>query len=133
MLQSIQALKKVTLSVQAGSEAMNFSLTPSSVTIEFIYGVASDGFSPFEVALGDKVSGDRLSFSVSNSEVADFFGNLFPGLRQKLGIHLLPEMLFLQVDVNSVAAADNREVVQALAGSLAHGGCGGGSCDCGCS
>lgn len=133
MPQSIQALKKITLSVQAGSEAMNFSLTPSSVIIEFIYGVASDGLTPFEVALGDKVSGDLLNLSVSNSEAADYFGNLFPVVRQKLGIHLLPEVLFLQVEVNSVTVADNREVVQALAGSLAHGGCGGGSCDCGCS
>lgn len=135
MSQSIQALKKVTLSVQAGTEAAGFGLTPSPAKMTFIYAVASDGLSPFEVALGEKSSGDQLSFSLSGSEVVEFFGNLFPVLRQTIGLHLLPENLFLHIEILSVADPENREVVQALAGSLAHGGCGGGggSCDCGCS
>lgn len=133
MSQSIQPLKKVTLSVQAGIDSDRSSLTPSPVDVAFIYGIASDGLSPFEVTIGDKRSGDCINFSVSSVEASEFFGNLFLVLRQNIGLHLLPETLFLQMEIHSVTDADSREVVQALAGSLAHGGCGGGSCDCGCS
>ena len=129
---TIQPLKKVTLAVQAGGARGSFSLTPAPVTLDFIYGVGSDGLSSFEVALGERSPGEVVSFSVLNTDAADFFGNLYLPLRQTIGLHLPPTTLFLQLEIKAVEDADNREVVKALAGSLSHS-CGGGSCDCGCS
>jgi hypothetical protein len=65
-------------------------------------------------------------------EGPEFFGHLFGPLRQVFSLQTLPETMWLQVEVTSVADADNREVVKALATAAGHAGCGGG-CDCGCS
>jgi len=128
--QTVQSLKKVTLFLQAGSKADTFSLTPSPVSFEFIYGIAREGLTAFEVTINNKHPGDITSLTVLATEAQVFFGNLFMPLRQTLSLHLLPEKIFLQVEVVSVVDADNREVVKSLADSLGHG-CGGGTCDCG--
>lgn len=131
MSQTIQPLKKVTLSLQAGSKVEDFTLTPSPISFEFIYGVARDGLSSFEAIINNKPPGEIINLTVLSTEAQDFFGNLFIPLRQTLGLHLLPVKIFLHIEVISVVDADNREVVKSLAESLGHG-CGGGTCDCGC-
>jgi len=131
MKASIQLLKKVTLSLRAGSKPEKFDLIASPIALEFIYGVASDGLCPFESALHDKHEGDRLVLSVPAAETHEFFGHIFQSLHQALGLHILPGTIYFTIEVTTVADADNREVVQALAKGLAHGSCGG-SCGCGC-
>jgi hypothetical protein len=128
---TIQHLKKVTLSLSAGSEPGKFNLSSSPVDFEFIYGVASYGLCPFESALADKRPGDILTINVSTNEGHEYFGHFFPSLRKTLGIQIMPVMLSLQIEVSRVIDAEAREVVQSLAKALSHGGCGG-SCDCGC-
>ena len=127
----IQPLKKVSLSLLAGSEAGNLNMTASPVDFEFIYGVASDGLCPFESALGDKCEGDSLDLNVPGGDGHEYFGHFFQPLRLALGLQIMPAIIALQVTITTVVDADNREVVQSLAKSLSHGGCGG-SCDCGC-
>ena len=131
MKASIQLLKKVTLSLRAGSKPEKFDLTTSPVALEFIYGVASDGLCPFESALHEKHQGDSLVLHVPTADAHEFFGHLFQSLRQVLGLQILPGIICLTIEVTDVADADNREVVQSLAKALAHGSCGG-SCGCGC-
>jgi hypothetical protein len=128
---NIQPLKKVTLSLMAGSMSEKLDLTGSPVALEFIYGVASDGLCPFESALHDKHEGDKLVLSVPTANAHEFFGHIFQSLRQTLGLLIIPETIHLQIEVTAVVDADNREVVQSLAKALAHGSCGG-SCGCGC-
>jgi hypothetical protein len=129
---NIQTLKKVLLSLVAGSEPGKFNMTASPVDFEFIYGVASDGLCPFESALGDKCEGDSLDLNVPSGDAHEYFGHFFHPLRLALGLQIMPAVIALQVKVTTVVDADNREVVQSLAKSLSHGGCGGGSCGCGC-
>lgn len=131
MKTSIQPLKKAILSLMAGSEPGKFNLTASPVSFEFIHGVSSDGLCPFEAALLDKGKGDNLLVSVSTGEAHEFFGHLYHALWQKLGLQMRPETIFLEIEISAVGNADDREVVQAVAKALAHGGCGG-SCGCGC-
>ena len=121
---TIQILKKVTLSLTAGS-------TPAPVALEFVYGVASDGLCPFESALDGKGEGDTLALSVPIAEAHEFFGHIFQPLQEALGLLILPETISVNIEITSVVDADNREVVKSLAKSLAHGSCGG-SCGCGC-
>jgi hypothetical protein len=128
---SIQLLKKVSLSLMAGSTPGTFNLTGSPVVLEFIYGVASDGLCPFESALNDKHEGDTLTLSVPIADAHEFFGHIFQSLCQEIGSQIMPETLYLQIKVAAVVDTDNREVVQSLAKAIAHGNCGG-SCGCGC-
>lgn len=127
----IQPLKKVTLSLMAGSEPGKLNLTASPISFEFIHGVASDGLCPFETALQDKRKGDKLVFSVRTADAHEYFGHIYHALRQKLGLQIMPEAIRMEVDIIAVSNADHREVVQSVAKALSHGGCGG-SCGCGC-
>ncbi len=128
---NIQPLKKVKLAVLAGSEPGKHSFTPSAVIFEFLFGIGPEGLEPFEVAFSDKSPGERVVLTVAAGEAPAFFGRFLGPIRQLLGLHLFPLTLFLDMTVMAVVDADNREVVQALARSAGHGGCGG-SCDCGC-
>ncbi len=131
MTTTIQQLKNVKLAILAGIEPEGYSLTASPAIFEFIYGIGTEGLEPFEVVLSDKCAGDNVVLTLTADEAPQFFGRFLRPIRQLLGLHLLPPILFLQMTVTVVADADNREVVQALAKSTGHGGCGG-SCDCGC-
>jgi hypothetical protein len=127
---TIQPLKKVTLSLMAGIKPEKYH-TGSPAAFEFIYGIASDGLCPFESALYDKHEGDKLVLGVPAADAQEFFGHIFQPLRQLLNLPIMPETIYLSIEVTAVVNADNREVVQSLAKSLAHGSCGG-SCGCGC-
>ncbi|MGB3213123.1 MAG: hypothetical protein WBB19_20640 [Desulforhopalus sp.] len=134
MTATIKPLKRVTLSLTAGnrgSEPEKTTQNDSPVTFTFIHGVASSGLCPFEAALHDKREGEKLALSISTGEAHEYFGYLFPSLRQVLGLQILPETINMNIEVNAVADADNREVVQSLAKALAGCGCGD-SCGCGC-
>ena len=131
MKTTIQPLKKITLSLMAGSIPEKYNLTGSPVALEFIYGVASDGLCPFESVLNDKHEGDRLILSVPAADAHEFFGHIFQSLHQVLGLQIMPTTIHLKIEVTAVVDADSREVVQSLAKALAHGSCGG-SCGCGC-
>jgi FKBP-type peptidyl-prolyl cis-trans isomerase 2 len=122
---TIQNLKKVSLVLYTSKN------NDESAILEFIYGIASTGLSPFESALYDKGEGDSLNFTIPASEGHEFFAHLFLPLRQALGLQIMPQKIVLKVEVIAVADAENREVVQSLAKALA--GCGhDGSCGCGC-
>lgn len=128
---AIQPLKKVSLSLMAGSKPGTFTLTRSPAVLEFINGVASDGLCPFESALNDRQEGDTLTLDLPVADAPEFFGHIFQPLCNSLGLQIMPETLFLKIEVISVTDADNREVVRSLAKALAHASCGG-SCGCGC-
>ncbi len=134
MTATIEPLKKITLSLLAGSSgsaSATYNLTGSPVNFQFIYGVASDGLCPFEAALHDKAIGESMTFAVSSGEGHAFFGHLCLPLYRALGIQIIPEALTLLAEVTAVSEAENQEIVQSLAKALASGGCGG-SCGCGC-
>ncbi len=131
MTPTIQHLKKVGLAILAGSSPGKFNFTPVPMAFEFLYGIGSDGLTPFEVVLGGKAPGDALNLAVSADEAPQFFGHFLLPLRQGLGLHPLPGEICLELKVTAVTDAENKELVQALARAAGHGGCGG-SCGCGC-
>lgn len=125
MTDTIQPLKKVTLSITPDDVQ---GKEPISLT--FIFGLATGGLSSFEAALQDKPAGERVKLTVAGSEADAYFGHLLLPLRERLGLHLIPETISLQVEISGIEKPADIEVVKALAKSGA--GCGG-SCDCGCS
>lgn len=127
----IQQLKRVTLSLKLTHPAGEDDYVQSS-TLKFFYGIAAEGLTPFEMTLSDKRGGDRLRCEILSGQMGEYFGHLLPALRKAMGGDLISPSLSLEVEVLAVEDPDNRELVQAMAKSLGHG-CGGGSCDCGCS
>lgn len=126
-----KVMKKISLSLLAGNTAETYSLTPSAVFLGFIFGAGSAGLTPLEVSLNDMGLGESKAIRLSSKEIEQFFGRLFISFRQAVGLHIFPETLFLRIELKSCTEAEPREIVQAMAKSLDHGGCGG-SCGCGC-
>jgi hypothetical protein len=131
VITAIQPLKKVKLSITAGSRPGSNDLTALPLQYEFLYGIGPQGLEPFEAALHGKALGECLTVTVAASEAPAFFGRFFQPVLQLLALHTYPAELFLSLSVEQVTDAENREVVKALAREAGHGGCGG-SCDCGC-
>ncbi len=117
----VEPLKKVTLSIEAGTtpDAMDLTSTPQS--LEFIFGVGSDGLTPFEYAFADKSAGDDVSLRLKPDEICSLPGNAFtPFFQTPPG----GGGLYVKATVLRVRPAENREVIQAMAGST--------GCGCGC-
>jgi hypothetical protein len=127
----IQQLKRVTLSVKHLRTAAGGG-TDQASQLQFFYGIAPDGLTPFEMSLSDKPVGERLRCDLLSGQMGEYFGSLLPALRKALGVDLIGQPFSLEVEVLAVEDPDSRDLVQAMAKSLGHG-CGGGSCDCGCS
>lgn len=125
-------MKKITLSLLAGSAPDTYSLTPSAVSLEFIYGAGSAGVTPLEIALAEMKVGDCTEVKLATMELEPFWGNLFVPFRQAVGLHILPAILYLRIGLEACSEPSPREVVHYMAQSLHHGGCGcGGDCGCG--
>ena len=124
----IDNLLKVSLVLEAGASRSEFKPLAEPKKIDFIYGVAADGITPFEKLLYQKQAGDEVVAAVDLHNADEYFGPLSCGI---LGWLQARENLFLRVDIQAVTAPQNSEIVKALAASAGGGGCGG-DCGCGC-
>lgn len=110
--EKIDFLKKITLSIEAGTVPDSMDLSPQSSLFEFIYGLGSAGLTPFEFQLADKAVGDEVRLRINREEIQEFFQHLMlPPLN-------LPEKLdsfYLRVKIREVVPADQREVIKAMA------------------
>lgn len=131
MGEPVQLLKKVTLALASppGLGASDPGGAPHALT--FIYGVASGGLCPFETALHARQAGERLTIRVEVADAPAYFGHLFHPLDRLIARRPAAAALTLEIEVVAVTDASDREVVQAVADALAHGGCGP-TCGCGC-
>ncbi len=119
-------LKRVRLSVHAGTAPDSNDLTPEPVELEFIFGLGTSGMTPFEYELSDKHEGDRFSLSLRPEDIPMFFEH------QCICLPRLPanaDTYYLTITIDKVSDVSASEVVKALAEST---GCGGGDCGCGC-
>lgn len=89
---------------------------------EFVFGVGPFGLTPFETLLADKTEGDTIVMDGALLGRAPFCDS-----GSCLSFNNIADQR-VQVQVQSVGTATNREVVKALAQGS---GCGSG-CDCGC-
>jgi hypothetical protein len=120
----IETLKKVTLSCKAGSHPDSSDLLSETDSFDIIFGIGSEGLTPFEFELGKKTEGDSFAFDVFSKNLCKTFQHLtIPGLN----VPESAEKIHFTFNVEKVAAADSREVVKAMAELNA---CQGGSCDC---
>ena len=110
--EKIEVLKKITLSVEAGTAPDATDLTPQSSQFEFIYGLGISGLTPFEIQLADKTVGEEIHLHISREEIPQVFQHLllFP---LNLPEHL--DAIYLKLKITRVIQADQREVIKALA------------------
>jgi len=110
--EKIDNLKKITLSVEAGTTPDSVDLTPQSSQFEFIYGLGISGLTPFEIQLADKTVGDEICLHINREEIPQVFQHLilFP---LNLPEHL--DGFYLKLKIMKVIPAEQREVIKALA------------------
>lgn len=98
------------------------------VPFTFVYGISTDGLTPFERSLFGKTAGDRLKLEIPSGTGCEIFGHLTRVLGENLDFSASRQPVSRQMDITIVAVsrATDREIIAAMAG----GGCG--SCDCGC-
>ncbi len=117
----VEPLKKVTVTLEAGSGPDAMDLTPTPRSIEFVFGVGAAGLTPFEYALVGKSEGEEATIRLNPDEICSLPGDVLPPFFQ------MPpgaNRLYVKATVDRVLPADNREVIQAMAGST--------GCGCGC-
>jgi len=59
-MNTVENLKKITLSFQAGSSPEVMDLTPKYPQFEFIFALGQEGMSPFEYELVNKTEGEEV-------------------------------------------------------------------------
>lgn len=117
---------KVRLAVNAlpaeGTEAES-----AKGNLEFIFGLATQGLTPFEKALSEKRKGDSIRMRIDTESQYDILGHLACGVFQS--VRLAPPVV-LEFTVTDLEKADNRELIKAMAQlSSCDSGC---DCGCGC-
>lgn len=123
---NIGPMKKVTLRIEAGRTRDRMDLTRTPLSFEFIFGVGVQGLSPFEAALDGKTCGESVFFKIHGREISELFEHLSLPLDEF--IHKVP-VFHLKAFIDKIAAAEDREIVSAMAGASA---CGQSDCGCGC-
>ena len=121
--QKIEALKTVSLSLEAGREAEEMDLTPKPLPFEMVVGLGREGFTPFEYELLGKKAEDTVEVGIIGGNLAEIFGHLDIPLPEKtrgLG------SFFVRATVRQVRDAEQTEIVRAMARTVS--GCGGDCC-----
>ena len=125
-MNKVENLKKITLSIQAGTSPDTLDLAPNYPEIEFIFGLGPEGMTPFEYKLADRAEGDSVLLHLKKEDFYSFFEHLNPPLMDLFDGR---NEVYLKVNIEAVTPAENREIVKAMAAMATHAGAG---CDCGC-
>jgi hypothetical protein len=110
--QVIGPLRKISLLLEAGTGPDKTDLTSEPIPFEFIFGVGSQGLSPFELELANRKVGDGLSMPIRGEGLSDLFQHLL------IPSFAVPESIsafYLKVQIVKVSEADPKEVIKAMA------------------
>ena len=130
-VKTVAPLLKVDMSLQAIDESGRVLNEPDS-SFSFIHGVSSGGLTHLEQILENKSEGQQAILKMSQGELQNRCGHLLGPILQNLNIAIYPKMLILQMQIDKISTPSHREVISAMTGAVGSG-CGGASCDCGCS
>jgi hypothetical protein len=113
--------------ITLSNQAWNKAPLPLSKTKElfFIYGIGSQGITPFEKKLHNKKVGEQITIDIDHSENHAFFGHLQCLFMESLAAKKNSQ---LHICIQSVTLASTQEIVKAMAQGSE---CGSG-CSCGC-
>lgn len=125
---AIAPLTKVSLKIERDVQNTDSESPSPAIDFEFVYGIATEGLSAFELTLSEKVPGDRVKIHIEPSQARPYFEHLLHPLAAAFKTELPSR---LNIEITSVSTVTDRELVRALAEKDEGGGCGGG-CGCGC-
>ena len=126
---AVENLKRVKITVQAGSSPETMDIVPEPVNFEFIFGLGTSGLTPFEFSLANKHRDDEVILHINLRDIPETFAHIDLPILQDL-----PEKdsIYLKTIIADIQPAAGRELIKAMAEM---GGCGGGdgnSCGCCC-
>ena len=125
-MNKIKSLQKIKLSIKAGTSHDDMDMAPKNPKIEFIFGIGPAGLTPFEYELAGRAAGDCVSLHLKRENFQSFFEHISTYV---IDLFNRKNDVYLEVHIDTVSPAGDREVVKAMAGMAAHGKAG---CDCGC-
>ena len=117
-------LKKITFSFMAGTQEGQNDLNPESPMFDLIYGIGTDGLTPFEFEIDGKNEGDTINMTIYPEDVCKAFKHI------TLPVFKVPDSntpVCLQFKIEKISEPSSREVIKAMAEQNA---CSGGSCEC---
>lgn len=121
----IDNLKKITLLITAGTSAEKSDIIDHPQSLTFIFGLGSDGLTPFEYALAGKTGGEKVHLQFKPGELNRIFRHInLPFLRE----HVDRKKIFLSIHITAIETASSREVIKAMAAMTECNS----NCDCGC-
>ncbi|MDX9786490.1 MAG: hypothetical protein RBT11_06930 [Desulfobacterales bacterium] len=125
-MRTVEHLNKVSLLIQAGTSPERMDIAPIPLAYDFVFGVGSQGMTPFECTLANKPLEEEFVIHLEKKSVADFFEHI----RLPLGdLFDQRHEAYLKIRIADASPADDRTIVKQMAQLAAHGG---GGCDCGC-
>lgn len=124
----VNNLKKITLSLKAGTTPQTMDLMPQSSELEFIFGIGTSGLTPFEYKIVNKTSGDEITLYLKRKEIYSTFEHMTRPVLNLLNVLKDQDSFYLKAHINNVVPANNKEIVKAMA---AINSCEG-DCGCGC-
>ena len=116
--EKIGHLKKVHLSLETGRSPDSMDLTPTPLRFEFIFGLGTEGLTPFEYELTERAAGETFVLSVSKEHIPILFGHLaclLPVLPEE------SEPFYMKIGLLKMSFVDQREVIRSMAETI---GCG---------
>jgi hypothetical protein len=108
----VGALKKVELTFEVGTARESSDVTGGPREFSFIFGIGTEGLSPFEFYLSNKHTGEKVSLEMDPVDIPATFQHIAIPLPQIPGTIRL---VYFTFEIKSVAAADNREIIGAMA------------------
>ncbi|MBW1768593.1 MAG: hypothetical protein JRJ65_16305 [Deltaproteobacteria bacterium] len=77
----VDSLKKIEILLESGTTSNKMDLTSQPVKKTFIFGIDSEGLTPFECELANKLPGDEVSVNVYIKKIsAGLYTDCFPGV-----------------------------------------------------
>jgi len=124
-------LKKLAFNVSAGRGEDDFDLTPMPLQISFIYGIATEGLSDFEIAIADLEMYESVELRMATDRLKIYLGSVYSSLCRIVSLHDFADSLSLRFELQDCIEPEPSEIVTAIAEMQKEGGCSG-NCDCGC-
>jgi len=100
-------------------------------SLSFIYGIGTEGLSPFEQAISTMTIGESIEMEVQGGRLRHYFGQLYRLFCNPLELHENAGSILFRFSFDRCDPAEPKEIVTAIAAQLKEGGCSS-NCGCGC-
>jgi len=108
----VEPLKRVVIGVSGGTKAKGKQTFGPHRTVSFIFGLGSEGLTPFEMTIEGKRPGEVVVLDLDNEDKLQFFGHVLLWFMPDQGV-LDSEVL--RVVVKELKDVPQREIIRELA------------------